>query len=338
MRKRFLVFGIILLFICMNFNPSFAFYNPVSSGNTLYVGGSGEGNYSNIKDAINASSPGDTIFVYNGTYYEDEVDIDKSNITILGENKNTTIIDGGGSFQTIRIWSVKGGKISGFTIRNCSNWHSNSRTIHLADVDNYEISDNIITATRVDSGAQAIMLIGCSYITIANNSISESTAGIILTYSLVKDSVYNLISGNIFYNNNVGISIGHGSDHTAKNIISENIFYENNYGIYDYDGFWESRIKTLKNRNIIRNNDFYKNNSVQATFFEQPMLFEMFFAMFITGKGISYATNWTENYWETTETRLHKIYGYFPGLGLYGTTPAVAFDLHPKNTPNRPLK
>ena len=37
-------------------------------GQILYVGGTGSGNYSCINDAINNTSNGDTVFVYNGTY------------------------------------------------------------------------------------------------------------------------------------------------------------------------------------------------------------------------------------------------------------------------------
>ena len=62
-------------------------------GNTLYVGGSGPNNYSSIQSAVNDANPGDTVFVYNGTYYE-TVYIDKNDITLLGEDKNITIIDG----------------------------------------------------------------------------------------------------------------------------------------------------------------------------------------------------------------------------------------------------
>jgi hypothetical protein len=37
---------------------------------THYVGGSGPGNHTKIHLAISAANPGDTIFVYNGTYNE----------------------------------------------------------------------------------------------------------------------------------------------------------------------------------------------------------------------------------------------------------------------------
>jgi len=66
-----------------------------SRGNWLYVGGSGPGNYTRIQDAIdNASDWGDTVFVYDDSspYYEFLI-INKS-ISLIGENKDTTIIKG----------------------------------------------------------------------------------------------------------------------------------------------------------------------------------------------------------------------------------------------------
>ena len=83
-------------------------------GNTLYVGGSGPGNYTSIQDAINDANDGDTVFVYNGLYFEHIV-IFKT-IDLIGENRNTTIIDGGESGTVIRV-SVDWVNITGFTVR-----------------------------------------------------------------------------------------------------------------------------------------------------------------------------------------------------------------------------
>jgi parallel beta-helix repeat protein len=64
------------------------------TGNVSYVGGSGPGNYTMIQDAINDSSDGDTVYVYDDSspYYE-HLMVQKS-ITLLGENEATTEING----------------------------------------------------------------------------------------------------------------------------------------------------------------------------------------------------------------------------------------------------
>ena len=51
-----------------------------------------ENPYMAINDAINNCTNGDTISVFNGTYFE-KISINNS-INLIGENKKTTIIDG----------------------------------------------------------------------------------------------------------------------------------------------------------------------------------------------------------------------------------------------------
>jgi len=85
-----------------------------SDGDILYVGGSGSGNYSNIQDAINASSNGDTVFVYNGTYYENII-VNKT-VNLLGESTKDTIIDGSGFGNAVNI-TVDYVNLSNFTIK-----------------------------------------------------------------------------------------------------------------------------------------------------------------------------------------------------------------------------
>lgn len=85
---------------------------------TKYVGGSGPGNYSKIQDAIDDSTPGDTIFVYHGIYKE-SLQITTDDLTLIGENWGSTIIDGGmeGSIVLIRVNNTS---IQGFTLQNSS--------------------------------------------------------------------------------------------------------------------------------------------------------------------------------------------------------------------------
>jgi|GEM_PF-838341 len=106
----------ILLLSCFVITPVAKTAPPAPPiGTTLYVGGSGPGNYSNIQDAIDDASDGYAVYVYSGTYYENIV-IDKS-INLTGENVKTTIIYGNGIGDVIKVTDDKV-NISGFTIRN----------------------------------------------------------------------------------------------------------------------------------------------------------------------------------------------------------------------------
>ena len=90
---------------------------PTDNGKTLYVGGSGPGNYSKIQDAINDASNGDTVFVYDeGSPYYENVRVDKS-INLIGENRNTTVINGIDYGPVIGItYLTSNVLVSGFTI------------------------------------------------------------------------------------------------------------------------------------------------------------------------------------------------------------------------------
>jgi hypothetical protein len=77
--------------------------------------------YSTIQAAISAASPGDIVYVCSGTYYEN-VTISKS-LTVIGEDPEITIIDGGGTGQVITAsgsWTAPGPSftLEGLTITN----------------------------------------------------------------------------------------------------------------------------------------------------------------------------------------------------------------------------
>jgi len=123
--KKLIVIGIIILLIGMsvpstgiNVEKSIASYD----GNTLYVGGSGPGNYTKIQDAIYDSANGDKIFVYGGFYLEN-IQINKT-IELTGEDIDNTIIDGNNIKNTIEITS-KNVVLSNFTIQNSGGHNSN---------------------------------------------------------------------------------------------------------------------------------------------------------------------------------------------------------------------
>ena len=91
---------------------------PLSFGSILYVGGNGSGNYTKIQDAIDNTSDGDTVFVYNGTYFENLI-VNQS-INLIGENKETTVIDGKNIDNVIKI-NIEYTWVEDFSIRNSGN-------------------------------------------------------------------------------------------------------------------------------------------------------------------------------------------------------------------------
>ena len=99
-RKILFISCIAIILLLTAFNPVIGLNTntlintkvPMLGGNILYVGGDGPGNYSNIQDAINAANDSDIIFVYAGTYYTDNsINVNKK-LTIIGENREETIV------------------------------------------------------------------------------------------------------------------------------------------------------------------------------------------------------------------------------------------------------
>ena len=155
-----------------------------ASGNTLYVGGNGTGNYSSIQDAIEDASGGDTIYVYNGTYYENIV-VDKI-LDLVGENAENTIIDGGGSGDVVSI-STNYVNLSNLTITNSSNVLSNAG---IKVSSSYNV---IFNCTVYANGWNGIYLDHASNNIIFLNNICDNMGdGINLSYS----------SNNTIYHNN----------------------------------------------------------------------------------------------------------------------------------------
>lgn len=112
--------------------------------NILFVGGSGSDNYSYIQDAINDSLDDDIIFIYSGIYNESII-INKQ-ITIKGENKNKTIINGNYCEIVINITS-NNVKITNITIKNSNGFKENAG-IKITSNDSY-IQDCIIFRTKI---------------------------------------------------------------------------------------------------------------------------------------------------------------------------------------------
>jgi len=177
----------------------------IDAGYPVYV------KYSSIQEAINSADGGDTIYVSSGTYYEHIV-VNKS-ISLIGEDKYTTVIDGNGEWMPIvHIFNVSDIIVHGFTVENTTSGME-SYGISTYQARNVTIQDNFVT-----EAFYGILLHSSTECKILNNEISESyNAGIVLR----GESINNSVIGNLISNNPNGI--------LASDFSSEyNTFFHNN--------------------------------------------------------------------------------------------------------------
>ena len=113
--------------------------NNFCSSNTIVV----PDDYKTIQEAIDNAKRGDTIYIKNGTYFENLI-IERP-IRLIGEDKNITIIDGFQNESVIKILSDYV-FINDLTIQNSSNSFNNAG-IESHSSDNYFVR-NIITNNK----------------------------------------------------------------------------------------------------------------------------------------------------------------------------------------------
>jgi len=187
-----------------------------------------------IQEGINNATIGDTVYVYNGTYYE-HVIINKT-ITLIGENKTTTIIDGSDSGDVITT-QVDNITISLFTIRNAGNQPISYAGI-LIESNNNQITDTIIKNNDI----YGIYIVSSNDNTIENNNLNDNGEGIRLY-----NSTTNIISNNTITNNYYGIRDWYSDQNS---IINNSLSSNEYYGIF----LKESQLTNIIN-NTISNGD-----------------------------------------------------------------------------------
>jgi parallel beta-helix repeat protein len=161
-------------------------------GSTIYVDDDSGGDFSNIQEAIDAADDGDTIYVYNGIYYENIV-INKT-ITLIGEDREQTIIDGGKIKSVVRV-TANFVNISGFSMVNGGDQFTES-------------------GIKIHSSYNKI---------IGNNISSNHKMGLYM-----ENAYFNEISDNYFLSNNIGIYLSW----SRENEIEGNLIIDNQYGLF----------------------------------------------------------------------------------------------------------
>jgi len=192
-----------------------------------------------IQEAINNASSGDTIFVRSGIYFESILVI--RTVSLIGENRNTTIIDGSGAGSVISI-AASGVNIQGFTVRN-----SGDRLYESGIFIDRRSSGNNISHNIVSNNNDGISLYSSSNNIVSSNIISNNDYNGIVLYS----SSNNKFSANTVSNNSDGISLFS----SRNNVFSGNTISNNNNGIYPIFGSIS---------NIIYHNNFNNIQNVQT--------------------------------------------------------------------------
>src|SRR4030043_2238577 len=127
--------------------------------------------YPTIQEAINNANSGDTIFVRNGTYYENVV-VNKP-LNLKGESRENTTIDWEGGEHTVEV-TANYVNISGFGIqRSTSQLIGNSSVMF-----NGGIGDSL-TDCSVQYGYYGIILWGSYECTVANGTVEGSGTGLV---------------------------------------------------------------------------------------------------------------------------------------------------------------
>jgi len=227
--------------------------------------------HTNIQDAIDASSDGDTVYVYNGTYSGD-IYIEK-NITLTGEGADVVTIDGSygiiiGSTSTVNGCIVEGFKVlnsqrgvsiypeaSNCTVRNNIIDGLTGDYGNIIYSTNNSFTNNVITSATTAYGA--LYLWSANYCTIANNTIinNQLTDSDWVGAIVLEEVDHSLIIDNTIVNNAGSGILLYASD---NNIITRNNISLNERGLW-----WQQWDQSeASDSNQIYFNNFNNNENV----------------------------------------------------------------------------
>ena len=309
-----------------------------------------------IQESIQNSSGYNDIYVYNGTYYENVV-ISKK-VTLYGENRNNTIIDGNAKASPINIL-VDGVKIDGFTIKN-----SRKKILDLSGSSGIFINSNynIISNNTITENIKGIYFNECNNNTIENNYFVKNRVRIIILFGEGISIIYsknNVIRKNTFKDNIQGIALT-GSE---NNNITENIFEGNRIGVYasgsNYNTIHRNTIKkcgngifltdslntkTSSKKNVIKRNlltlnriGIFTTGAADNTITENNFILNIKNAKFMIENFTHLTNKYSKNYWNRPRIMPKVIFGFklmqIPFIPKIFRIPLINIDWHPAIKP-----
>ena len=299
-------------------------------GNTLFVGGTGPGNYSTIQDAINNATDGDTIFVFSGNYTVPEDIGIYSRIWLIGENTASVNVENKNTKKTIYIFANQV-MIRNFTFQNIciSNFRNN-----VSVIDN----DFLIEKFNHEGDESVIKSNGGSYNVFKGNTISlgnrpERYINPYVGIGLISEYHFT-ISHNFVYNTYTGIYIISSS---KSGCISKNTMTKNEAGLEISSSF------TNYDTHQIYKNNFLNSSIVHATvdYGVHTSFGEFIWTLFTHNVP---SQNFTNNYWDDHHSsqprQIYARYHIDPfemiGIHVIGMDvliPKLEVDPHPVSSP-----
>jgi len=172
-----------------------------------------------ISAALNSASQGDTILLTSGTYSQSQISVNKT-VTIIGEDADRTIIDGGGTASNIFMISADNVVIENLTVENTDpNFAVSAPAVYLfkatgVHVENLSITKaffglqftdsnfSMVTYCRIsDSYGNGVFLRdGSCNNTFFGNTIENNSIGMVLSDPTCQ---FNKVYGNNFIGNPV---------------------------------------------------------------------------------------------------------------------------------------
>ena len=196
--------------------------------------------FTSIQEAIDNAVDGDSIYVYEGIYYENII-INKS-INVIGEKRETTIIDGKAMDDTVWIKTSQV-NFSGFTVQNATRdfWCVG---IHVIEKKWWPVSDPPAHLSHihlshciVKNNIAGIRPTETSEISITNCSIYNNSANCIKIYNSSNLSISHcLIHHNgeymddTTYSGGISISAGDRPEENCQSITIDNCTIHENIG------------------------------------------------------------------------------------------------------------
>ncbi|MEM3641043.1 MAG: NosD domain-containing protein, partial [Candidatus Bathyarchaeia archaeon] len=210
------IISVLFIILCLLSVPFLKNYTTVVKANDDVTIWHVPGNFTKIQDAIYSPlvQDGDIIFVHEGIY--NETIVVNRTLSLIGENKHTTIVDGGARGNVVSIVGAINVVLERFTIRNGGSYSG----ILVDHSMNIEISNNIVMNNQ--EGIRLYVSAGCI---ISDNSILNNNDGVSFSYSSDNTISNNTIQSNTFYGINLYSS--------RKNLIAHNfILYNGLSGVY----------------------------------------------------------------------------------------------------------